>query len=153
MDERRGAAELAGALRAASPVELYRFNAFRVTGLHVDATPAEVRRSASQLRAAHALGVDAPPTGQALPLIPAPSHELVEQALARLRDPVSQVFDMFFWFWPGNDAAAAALAAGDLDGAERAWDADGSAAASHNLAVLNHLLALDAEHIDRKSVV
>ncbi|EXG82531.1 hypothetical protein [Cryptosporangium arvum] len=149
MDDRRGAAELGSALRAASPVELYRFNAFRVTGLPVDATPAEVRRSASQLRAAHALGVDAQLPGQVLPLTPAPSHELVEQALARLRDPISQVVDMFFWFWPGNDAATAALAAGDLDGAERAWDADGSAAASHNLAVLNHLLALDAEHVGK----
>ncbi|GAA0925647.1 hypothetical protein GCM10009557_92910 [Virgisporangium ochraceum] len=54
----------------------------------------------------------------------------------------------FFWFWdgPGADDGLAAYRAGDPARADAAWEAAGTDVAHHNLAVLNHLLALDLDH-------
>jgi hypothetical protein len=136
---------LGDALRSAATVDLYRANAFRVAGLAVDATPGDIRRRTAELRAARALDAAAPTNRQALPLHPPPGIEQVETAVARLRDPLSRLVDGFFWFWPDGDAdpGLTALTAGDVDRAEQAWDSARTPAAIHNLAVLNHALALD----------
>ncbi|WP_327000142.1 hypothetical protein OHA72_34070 [Dactylosporangium sp. NBC_01737] len=160
---------LSEALRAAGTLDLYRANAFRVAGLAVDASPAQLRRRATELRAARSLG-GAPRTApQPLPPAAPPEAEQVEQALARLREPAGRLVDEFFWFWPGDDgrddgqgsprhggdqgsgrdggqdAGLAALGDGDVERAEAIWQAAGTAGAVHNLAVLNHAMALDDE--------
>jgi hypothetical protein len=67
--------------------------------------------------------------------------------------PVPRTVEEFFWCWPsagaGTDAALAAFAAGDMERADALWEAAGTDVAHHNLAVLNHMLALDADHTVR----
>ncbi|WP_031483007.1 hypothetical protein [Streptomyces bicolor] len=137
--------------------ELYRHNAFRISGLTVTATPREVRRRISEARAAEALGAErtgGPAAGESrwLPPDPVPDHIAVREALRRLEDPVRRVVDEFFWFWPlpesdGTDLAQAREAWARLAGSR---DADAGAPgarsiAVHNLAVLHHAEALEAK--------
>jgi hypothetical protein len=134
---------LADALRAVASPDLYRDNAFRLAGLPVDATSAEIRRRATEVRAVRVL--DAAPQAQGpLPLVPAADAQRVEQALSRLREPVNALIDGFFWFWP--DPGLQVLIDGDIDRAESVWEAARTDVARHNLAVLNHALALDDDH-------
>lgn len=117
--------DLDAALRSAATPELYRANAFRLAGHDVDTPPA---------------GVTA--VGRGLfPLVPKPGDGEVRAALRRLRVPSARVVDEFFWFWPADVSAGT-----DVARLDAAWEADGTDAAHHNLAVLNHLLALDADH-------
>lgn len=137
-----GAATLDTLLRSIGTPDLYLRNAFRISGLPVDASPGDLRRRAQQVRAVQALG-GSPVSGGPLAPSPAPDPEAVLQALSRLRDPLARVVDEFFWFWPeeGPGEALDALAAGRVDDAENLWQ-PGS---PHNLAVLNHALAIDDE--------
>ncbi|WP_344948446.1 hypothetical protein [Actinomadura miaoliensis] len=134
--------------------ELYRENAFRITGLAVDATARDIRRRSEELRLKERLGVSQGAGATVLPLSPPPDATVTDQAMQRLRDPARRLEDEFFWFWPsrdgGPDEAIAALRRGDADTAERLWQESSAdpATAAHNLAVLAHLRALDrtAEH-------
>lgn len=145
-------------LRPATTTDLYRDNAFRISGLPVTATPREVRRRATEVRAAESLGAGragppAAPEVRWLPLKPAPDHDAVREALRRLEDPVRRVVDEFFWFWPLAETDGIGL-----DRARQTWKrlaeqdpeagAEGSAARSialHNLAVAGHAKAVEAE--------
>ncbi|MFI7641402.1 hypothetical protein [Nonomuraea sp. NPDC049400] len=139
--------------------DLYRRNAFRISGLAVTATPRAVRRRVSEVRAAEALGAEqaegGPAQGRWLPLVPAPDHVAVREALRRLEDPVRRVVDEFFWFWPLQESDGTGLME-----AREIWrrlvksparaDAGHSAdpgarsIAVHNLAVLHHAETLEA---------
>lgn len=132
------AATLDTLLRSIGTPHLYLRNAFRISGLSVDASPGDLRRRVQQVRAVLALG-GAPVPGGPLAPSPAPDLEAVQQALARLRDPLARLVDEFFWFWP--DAGLDALVAGRVEEAENLWQES----SAHNLAVLNHALALDEE--------
>ncbi|MEV5409198.1 hypothetical protein AB0K60_10235 [Thermopolyspora sp. NPDC052614] len=166
---------------------LYRENAFRITGLAVDATPRDIRRSAERLRVMEKVGLAASPGPSVLPPPRPPDETVVQRAMQRLRDPGARLVDELFWFWPAPngtpDDAMAALRGGDLDAAEREWsrlrpaaehgdaddgpggmggllaalrggdtpsspDALAGAVAVHNLAVLAHTRALDADELD-----
>ncbi|MFG1699621.1 hypothetical protein [Nonomuraea sp. NPDC049309] len=145
-------------LRPATTTDLYRDNAFRISGLPVTATSREVRRRATQVRAAESLGAGragppAAPEARWLPLKPAPDHDAVREALRRLEDPVRRVVDEFFWFWPLAETDGIGL-----DRAKQTWKrlaeqdpeagAEDSAARSialHNLAVAGHAKAVEAE--------
>ncbi|MFI6009571.1 hypothetical protein ACIBAG_12195 [Streptomyces sp. NPDC051243] len=138
--------------------ELYRHNAFRISGLAVTATPRAVRRRVSEARAAEALGAErsgGPAAGESrwLPPDPAPDHIAVREALRRLEDPVRRVVDEFFWFWPLPESDGA-----ELKQARNAWErlagsrtgdaGDPGGARSiavHNLAVLHHAEALESK--------
>ncbi|WP_203997605.1 hypothetical protein [Virgisporangium aurantiacum] len=146
-----GAASLDTLLRSIGVPDLYLRNAFRISGLSVDAATGELRRRAQQVRAVQALG-GAPATAGPLPPSPAPDLDAVLQALARLRDPLTRLVDEFFWFWPGKDGPDGdpgldALTAGRVDDAENRWQRIESRSpyALHNLAVLNHVIAIDDE--------
>ncbi|MFC7732748.1 hypothetical protein [Actinomadura keratinilytica] len=129
--------------------ELYRENAFRITGLPVDATARDIRRRSEELRLKERLGVSQGSGAAVLPLSPPPDATVTDQAMQRLRDPARRLEDEFFWFWPsrdgGPDEALAALRRGDADTAERLWRESSAdpATAAHNLAVLAHVRALD----------
>jgi hypothetical protein len=143
-----GAASLEALLRSIGAPDLYLRNAFRISGLSVDASTGDLRRRAQQVRAVQALG-GAPATAGPLPPSPAPDLDAVLQALAKLRDPLTRLVDEFFWFWPESDGDPGldALTAGRVDDAENRWQRVESRSpyAVHNLAVLNHAIALDDE--------
>ncbi|GIJ61092.1 hypothetical protein [Virgisporangium aurantiacum] len=70
------------------------------------------------------------------------------------QDRRNHAVDDFFRLWPeqpggGRDAGLAAFDAGDPERADAVWEAAGTDVAHHNLAVLNHMLALDADHAVR----
>ena len=92
----------------------------------------------------------------AFPMKPAPNQQDFREAIQKLNDPEKRLIDEFFWFWPeefGNsesDPAMQALAKGDSKTAIEIWSAkeksptDG-VVASHNLALVYHITALDWE--------
>ena len=130
---------------------LYRRNLFRVLGIPVDASMRDVRRAEQRRRMRERLGVAQEADSDALlPLEPGENVDPMA-ALERLSRPIDRFLDEFFWFWPseGGDAALAALRAGRVDEASDGWLSAATQpngwAATHNLAVLHHLLALDAE--------
>ena len=151
------AAEIDGSPFGEVTAGLYANNAFRVSGLPVNATSRDIRRRSEQLRVMAQLGGDSatgPDSGQGvLPLAERPGATAVADALERLRDPARRLVDEFFWFWPGqddkHDEAMAALRRDDLDAAMNIWTSLSGAArpeaavAAHNIAVLAHVRALD----------
>jgi hypothetical protein len=139
---------------------IYRRSAFRLTGLPVDASPRDIRRRSEELAAVSRLGASLPARRGALMPLPAPpdAHD-VQEAIEELRQPDRRLIQELFWFWPAEsaDRGLELLAQGDTHGAAQAWEAvvdSGSAgpvdmaAAVHNLAVLCHVLALDAHFGD-----
>ena len=123
-------------LERATP-ELYRHNAWRVLGLPIPAKAAE-------------------PIAQPaiLPLDESPSETELASARSKLSDPLSRLFEEFFWFWPeeaeGSDEAFAYLQEHRLDDARRILagrlGAGRGVVPAHNLALLNHFAALELEH-------
>ncbi|WP_086820611.1 hypothetical protein [Allokutzneria sp. NRRL B-24872] len=109
--------------------ELYRRNAFRLSGLPVDATARDLRRRAEQLRAAERLGAPVTVTSSPLPPVEAPDPAAVREALTLVRDPTRRIVEELFWFWENQSP-----------------DAPDSGPALHDAAVLAHAQALDAGH-------
>ena len=136
---------------------IYRKNLFRVLGLPVNATPRDVQRRENRRKMQNKLGI-AGSSGSGVPLAidPPPTEEDLRAALERLHRPMDRLLDEVMWFWPtngdpGSDPALKALNGGDLNKATSIWeDLAGSYGlneiALHNLAVLDHLTALDIEH-------
>jgi hypothetical protein len=133
--------------------DLYRINAFRLTQLEADAAQRDISRRLEKLTMQAKLDAAPAPVRGPLALIPPPDLEMVRAAVQRLTDPEIRFIDEFFWFWresPGADApdvALDAIRAGDVASARKLWqEQTTNPTAPHNLAVLNHLLALDFEH-------
>jgi hypothetical protein len=135
--------------------DLFRKNVFRITGLRVDATSREIGKHAERLKLLAELGQDAQPNA-AFPLRPAPTVEDIRDAIQRLKDPEKRLIDEFFWFWPEDfgqsrpDAAIQALEKGDLEAAAEIWMSkrkhpSEGIAATHNLALIFHISALEWE--------
>jgi len=137
-------------------VDVYRVNAFRVTGLPVDVTARALNQHCDRLRMAERLGGAVPPAGGPLPLDSPPDGEELRDAIQRLRNPGHRLVEEIFWFWPSdqsekeNVAALRALESNRLQVAMDLWrgleqaDRD-RVVATHNLAVLFHDLAISAE--------
>lgn len=131
--------------------DLYRINAFRVTGLGVDASDREVGRYVERLRMAQRLGAAMPESASPLPLAASPTADMIAEAAQRLRDPDARLLDRFFWFWPGGDDNEQALTLLRSGRASEAADALRRVAkkhdpvARHNLAVLLHATASDLD--------
>src|SRR5262249_34753933 len=126
--------------------DLYRKNAFRITGLPVDATARDIGKHAEKLKVLAELGQDPQPNA-AFPLRPSPTVEDIRDAIQRLKDPEKRLIDEFFWFWPENfgesrsDAGIQALEKGDLDTAVAIWMSKRKhpvegVVATHNLALI-----------------
>lgn len=152
-------------LKTARP-SVYKNNAFRITGLDVDASPPEIARQIQKLEMVHRLGLGEA-EGVVGPFSSKQQHNLeaIEEARRRLNDPELRIVDEFFWFWPtrhgehqselwgpnrsSDDPALQALRRDDIALAIRIWTdcqrngSDGTA--THNLAVLYHLQALEIE--------
>lgn len=121
-------------LTSIAGVDLYRGNAFRLSGLPVDATLRQVRRRSTEIEAADRLGADLPSPGGPLPVEPPPVSAEILDALRRLHDPSARIVDEFLWLWPEPAAA------GEEDEAR--------AVALHNLAVTAHMSALEDDYPD-----
>ena len=143
-------------LVSAAKRNLFATNSFRILGLPVEATVREVSKQAEKLKQMEQLGLAAEGMGRAFPLNPPPSFDQVREAIQRLKDPEKRLIDEFFWFWPqqfgqsNSDPAIQALFAGDSQTAIQIWnvkesDPTDGVAATHNLAVMWHLTALESE--------
>src|ERR1700730_16349682 len=111
-------------LRIATP-EIFRQNAFRITGLPVDATTREIHKQIERLQIMEELGEGHAIHSSVFALHPPPTINEIASALHRLRDPEARVVEEFFWFWPEEfgrreiDSAMHALSAGDCDTAAK----------------------------------
>ena len=142
------------ALLAAGHPDLYRKNAFRVSGLPVESEPREISKHLEKIRMIQKFSVTAV---QRVPLglTPPPDEMDLRNALHRLHDPERRLIDEFFWFWPhrlghsGADEGLELLTKNDVNGAARHWldmeQNSESLVSMHNLSVLYHCLALDIE--------
>jgi len=149
-------------LKAATP-DLYRRNAFRLTGLMVTASAREVARQADKLKMLAEVGGHAAQQLTVLPGAQPPTPDEVREAVQKLKDLEARAVDEFFWFWPQDwenpdaDAALSALKRNDLDAAFALWvqreAGEECPIASHNLAVLFHMRALEWAGIELQEVL
>jgi len=134
--------------------DFYRNNAFRQTGLPVDATDREILRFKQTFRMKQKYaGQDGEVT--ILPVQPAPSEEELGEAIRQLQDPLLRMLHAFFWFWPLNwsagepDPMLELLRQGNAKQAREGWkkmvDSQNHPVAQHNLAVYFHCVSLDQE--------
>lgn len=146
-------------LDACTPL-IYRQNAFRITGLIVDASPRDIKRRIDDLKHAEEVGEAKEEHSHAFALDPPPKLEHIQEAASRLQDPEQRIIEEFFWFWPlewgkgKQDPALVSLAKGNRNIAFKIWtntvssrQAAESIVSKHNLAVLHQLIALDAEQL------
>jgi hypothetical protein len=142
-------------LQAATP-NIYRINAFRISGLNVNASTREITNQVQKNQMLEKYGGKTDNNKSPFPIEPPPDVDKLRQALHRLRDPETRIIDEFFWFWPHSidsvvkDHALDALSRSDIKTAESLWinyeaTLTESNVSRHNLAVLSHLLALDIE--------
>jgi CheY-like chemotaxis protein len=140
-------------LFAISTTRVYEKNAFRITGLNVDAPLRELAREVEKLEMANKLGVvqsqNAP-----FPLRVAPDTNEIRLALQTLTNPEQRLLNEFFWFWPlartsREDEALNALREHKYERAVSIWKRDEgqdkTGTTVHNLAVYYHLAALEGE--------
>ena len=141
----------------AATKDLFRNNAFRITGLSVEATDPEVKKHAHKLKLMADVNRTAAVHTGAVALQPPPTPDQIREATGRLiKDPEVRLIDEFFWFWPcepgrtAPDPALEALASGNDAAALKIWtanetNANSGVVATHNIALLWHLRALDLE--------
>ncbi|MFH1498691.1 MAG: hypothetical protein ABII82_12800 [Verrucomicrobiota bacterium] len=131
-------------------LELYLDNGFRRLGLRAPADTRAVVRRVDKLRVPVELGQAV--GGWAFAPADQTSVEALRAVTRRLQEPMRRLLDEFFWFWPlsypnsGDDAALDSLMSGDTAAATAAWSeaaGRGDTAGWHNLAVYQHLLALE----------
>jgi hypothetical protein len=148
----------------AATKDLFRKNAFRITGLSVDATAREEARHNDKIKQLAELGKDPHTQDAAFPIKPPPGLDDIREAIQKLNDPQKRLIDEFFWFWPQehgqskSDPAIQALAKGDSKTAIEIWNGKEESStdgvvASHNLALVYHIIALDWENYSFKNEV
>ncbi len=141
----------------AATIGIFRNNAFRVTGLPVDATTREIRKQGDKLKMMEELGQGQTMHASVFAIRPPPTVYQIRDALRRLEDPETRLVEEFFWFWPQQfgqremDSAIQALLSGDCETASKIWTVRESShtngtVAMHNSAILWHLTALEREH-------
>ena len=144
-------------LKAATP-DLYRRNAFRLTGLPVTSSAREVARQADKLKMLADLGGQAAQQLSVIPGMEPPTAEEVREATQRLKDVEARALDEFFWFWPEDwespesDEAFAAIKRHDLDAAFTIWASreveTESFIASRNIALVLHMRSIEWALLD-----
>jgi hypothetical protein len=136
-------------------LELYRRNVFRITGLPIDSTARQITKRAEQLKLAAELGHVQNKAIHELDINPPTANEQIQEALQRIKEPELRLIDEYFWFWPMHedgsqkDPAICALQEGKVQTALQIWqeienDPDHGSIAAHNLAVFDHMVAIDS---------
>jgi TPR repeat protein len=153
----RDAEECKALLDACTP-HLYIKNAFRISGIAIDALTRDIKRRIDDLKSAAEMGDLKNELIHAFALNPTPSLDQIREAAQRLQEPEQRIIDEFFWFWPYElgksviDPALRSLRECDYGSAFKIWSealsdihTPRSTVAKHNLAVMYHIKALDAE--------
>jgi hypothetical protein len=141
-------------LLEATHINIYRQSPFRITGLPVDASAKAISKHADKLKMMEELGQGKGANSFAFALDPRPSVDQIRESMQRLKDPEHRIINEFFWFWPvgygegTEDSALQAIMQGDSRRAYELWleredDPENGFIASHNIAVMFHLIALD----------
>ena len=141
----------------AATKDLFRTNAFRITGLVVDATSREISKHVAKLKLMAELGQSQGASTPAFAINPPPTVDDIRDAIQKLNDPERRVIDELFWFWPEQfgqsqtDGAIQALTRGDSNSAlafwvERGENTGDGVVARHNLAIYWQLMAMEWEH-------
>jgi hypothetical protein len=86
-------------LEKATP-DLFRLNAFRITGLTADATPREISRQAKVLQMKAELEGTAFANASELPFDNPPDVEAIRAAAHALQDTEQRFLHEIFWIWP-----------------------------------------------------
>lgn len=151
----RGSTECKSLIDAATK-DLFRKNAFRITGLPVDASVRDISKHENRLTQMTELGLGESANTSAFALKPPPDLDQLHKAHRNLKDPEKRMVDEFFWFWPEefgqsrSDPAIQALQAGYGDTAFDIWtrketNPKNGVVAMHNIALVWHLTALEWE--------
>lgn len=136
--------------------DLYRHNPFRVLGLSPRASTQEAHRAAKRKKMKGRLGMAASTfVGPGATTSASLTEAEIDRAMERLAHPTARLLDEIFWFWPTDSEAGAdptidAWTQGQAETARRHWQtqtqrADLAPLATHNLAILDHLSALERE--------
>ena len=137
--------------------DIYRRNAFRLLGMHVDRAGRQLKRKEKELQSAIEVDELADEYKMALRPDPLPTREELSHAGRILADAQQRFIQEFFWFWPlewgksVSDEVLQLLETGKILEAQKRWKqieslgGDCSLVAMHNLAVLGHLSVLDRE--------
>lgn len=145
-------------LNAICNSKVYHHNAYYLLGLYVGMTGRKLKRKIEDLQSAREMGVsewNAVYDKFLLGSITAPDTELIDELAERIKDPTFAITESFFWFWPtneGTDIALDAIVSGDRTTAFNRWRSLSTKAgneaviAKHNLAILFHYYAIDAEN-------
>lgn len=137
--------------------KVYHQNAYYLLGLTVGMTWRKVKRRVEDLQGLGEMGAsewesayDKFLMGSAV----APGKDLFADLAERIKDPEFAITESFFWFWPtgeGEDSALRAIADGNREVAFDIWrslatkSTREAVVARHNLAILFHYYAVDAE--------
>src|ERR1035437_3532286 len=84
----------------AATKDLSRNNAFRITGLPVDASVPQITKNEDRLTPMTKLGLGESANKSAFALKPPPTLAQLHKAYENLKDPEKRLLDEFFWFWP-----------------------------------------------------
>ena len=136
--------------------DLVRNNAFRITGLPVDATTREISKQADKVKMMDGLVEGLTISNGVFSKSAPPSVDQTREAFQRIKDPELRLIDEFLWFWPLQpesnqpDSSLQALGSGDLDSALKHWTALETdpiigVIAMHNVALVYHFSALEME--------
>ena len=135
--------------------DIYRKNVFHILGLPSDVSIKGLRRRREDLDSAHEFGEQS--WKHAFPhwlcKSELPSYQQVCEAFAFIEDPANRLVAELFWIWPmeEGDAAIKEFLSGNRGAACESWFASAQAygrrrvVAQHNLAVVNHALAIEGE--------
>lgn len=143
--------------------DIYRINAFRVTGLPVDSGSMDISRQFDKIKMARQFGVSVGLNLGILPLDPQPNDDDLRNAMQRMHDPERRLVDELFWFWPQqlgkgkDDEILKTLANGEIEKALELWleheSYTDSNVSMHNNAVLYHTRALDLELLGKSGLL
>ena len=144
--------------------DIYRINSFRILAVPISATTREISAQMRKIELMEKYGDNNNHFLSFIPLVPSPSNEDRRAAFSRINDPESRFIDELLWFWPMNvnfpmeeDCAINALLDSDIQTAIDIWhkhelDDSLTNVSMHNLAVLYHLLALDLEYEQNRTI-
>ena len=135
--------------------KVYMDNVFHILGVGINVTPRKLRRRHEDLDTAHELGGASWDCEfkHLLGNCEVPTYQEVDEAFSRIENPEERIVSEFFWFWPvdDNDSSLDALLLGRKAQAIKVWESGEYAYGKtrlisiHNLAILYHLYAIDAE--------
>ena len=142
--------------------EIIWHNGFRMFNLPITASRRKISRKFDKIEGMVNLGNKTPheslpvDDNPAFPITPAPNFLNYQAANNRLNLPRSRFIDEIFWFWPADldnkkDETITALKNSDAAGALSIWKSSSASNATHNLAVYNHVLAVDYEMANNTS--